>query len=221
MASVYYHDRLQAGKQIYQAMEAQVDGAPAAVITLDSESAITAAQVANLFRAPLHMFISEEVSIPGNLVIGTVNSTGSFTGSYGMSESESQYWYGEFRSHIDQARQQTFSGINRKLGGRAVIRKELLKNRVLIVVADALTDPSALTSLMTYLKPIAYTKLLIGIPIVTPQVYDVVKQLSTFNYCPGIVDYFYGVDHYFEDNTIWQEDKAINLIQQSLAAWPA
>lgn len=221
MASVYFHDRREAGDHVYQAMIAQAGTAPVAVVALGTEATVTAAQVATLFRAPLHLFMSEEVSVPGNLVVGTVDSAGSYTPSYGMSSSDTEYWYSEFRGHIDQTRQQNFSSMNRKLGGRVLIRNDLLKDRVIIVVADALTDPSALSSLMTYLKPVTYKKLLVGVPIVTMPVYDYIKQIADFSYTPGIVDFFYGVDHYFEDNTTWKEDQAISLIQKSLATWPA
>lgn len=221
MASVYFHDRVEAGKQIYQALHEHVSSVPSAVITLNSESATTAAQVASLLGAPLHLFMAEDISVPGNLVIGSVNNDGTFTSSYGMSEADSQYWYGEFRSYIDQTKQQTYSQMNREIGNRTIIRKDLLKDRSILVVADTLVNPSELTSLMAYLKPIKYNKLLIGVPIVTASVLDMIKLVSDFCYCPGIVDMFYGVDHYFEDNTMLNEENAINLIQKSLAAWPA
>jgi len=100
-------------------------------------------------------------------------------------------------------------------------RKDLLNHRSIIAVTDCLTSPAPLDSFIDYLKPVAVNKLYICAPIIKADLVSHIRQVSDFAFFAGTVDFFYGKDHYFEDNAVYDRSAGINLVSSYLQLWPA
>jgi hypothetical protein len=81
-------------------------------------------------------------------------------------------------------------------------------------------DKSAqLDSFISYLKTISYKKLTFCSPILMTNLISHIEQkCDEFQYL-GNIDFFYGADHYFEDNTVVDREQAIDSISQALKLW--
>lgn len=219
MASVYFKNRQQAAEQAIPAF-AHLRGKPVAVVSLSTDSLTIGAMLANSLLCPLQLYLSADIEVPGGLLVGSVDDSGGFSYDSGLSHSEADYYYQQFRGYIDDAKRQAFSSISRELGTKTVIRKDLLRGCHIVVVDDCMADAAALNSFVNYLRPIAYQQLHVCSPIVATSIVSRIQQISGSYYFAGNVDFFYGKDHYFEDNTVWQRAQAIEIVSNTLKLWP-
>ncbi len=220
MAAVYYKSRVEAGERALEAFR-QFAAEPLTVVSLSTDALVIGAELANALQCPLQLYLTADIDVPGGVRVGGVNQEGGFSYSSNMSSGESDYFYQEFRGYIEDAKRTAFSSMNRELQGQTVIRKDLLKGRSIIVVDDCMTTTVALDSFIDSLKPITYNKLYVCTPIISTQLVSHAQQVSDYVYFAGTVDFFYGKDHYFEDNTMYDRTTGIQVVSQFLNLWPA
>ncbi len=220
MSAVYYKSRIEAGQKAIEAFM-RFKGEPLTVVSLNTDSLTIGAQLSQALSCPLQLFMAQNVDIPGDLNLGAVNTEGGFSYNSDLTSGETDYFYQEFHGYIEDAKRQAFSTINRELGSQVVIRKDLLRHRSIIIVTDCLTDVAPLDSLMSYLKSIAYNKIYICAPIVQADLIPHLRQISDYVYFNGDVDFFYGKDHYFEDNSVYNSQEGISIVSNYLKLWPA
>lgn len=219
MSAVYYKSRQEAGQKAIEAF-AYLKGQPLTVVSLDTDSLVIGALLSSALNCPLQLYVTTDIDVPGNLNVGSVNQGGGFSYSSELSSGESDYYYQEFRGYIEDTKRSAFSNLNRELKGQTVIRKDLLKGRGIIIVDDCLTSRVTLDSFMEYLKSITYQNIYICAPIISSKLISHVRQLSEFSYFAGTVDFFYGKDHYFEDNSVYDRNAGIKLVSDFLKLWP-
>lgn len=220
MGPVYFKNRQEAGEKAVQAF-AHLRGQPLTVVSLNTDALVIGAMLSNALGCPLQLYVASDIDVPGNLNIGSVNQSGGFSYSSELSRGETDYYYQEFRGYIDDAKRTAFSGLNRDLKGQTVIRKDLLRNRNIVIVDDCLTERVTLDSFVEYLKSISYQQLYICAPIISSELISHTRQISAFSYFAGTVDFFYGKDHYFEDNSVYDRTQGMQLVSNFLKLWPA
>ncbi len=47
-----------------------------------------------------------------------------------------------------------------------------------------------------------------------------IKHMSDKSHILGLIDFFFGVDHYYEDNTVLARENVIKVISDTLKLWP-
>lgn len=196
-------------------------GQPLAVISLNTDSLVIGAMLSSALACPLQLYVASDIDVPGGLNVGSVNQSGGFSASSELSYGEVDYYNQEFRGYIEDAKRNAFSTLNRELKDQTVIRKDLLRGRSILIVDDCLTERTTLDSLMEFLKSIRYQNIYICAPIISAELISHVRQLSSYCYFAGTVDFFYGKDHYFEDNTVYERTAGIELVSNFLKLWPA
>lgn len=221
MSIVYFKNRVVAGQQAAQALFQQPVQTPTAVVSLSTDALLVAFQISQALHCPLHLYLSQEVVVPGGLNVGSVNQQGAFDYGSDLGSGFSDYYYQEFRGYIDDVTRQNFSQLNRELGNREVLRKDLLRGRDIYLVIDCLESVSALDSFLSFAKTFVVGKMTICAPLAMAKDMSHIQQISDNYFVAGTIDFFYGVDHYFEDNTVIPRDKAIEVVSRSLALWPA
>lgn len=221
MAVVYFKNRVVAGQQIAQTLAADKQSQKAAVVSLSTDAVLVAFQVAEYLHCPLHLYLSQDVVVPGGLHVGSVNQEGAFDYGSDLGNGYADYYYQEFHGYIDDATRENFSELNRELGSREVLRKDLLRGRDIYLVIDCLETTTALDSFLSFVKTFSVGKIIICAPLAMAQDMSHIQQISDKYFVAGTIDFFYGVDHYFEDNTVIPRDRAIDVVAKTLALWPA
>ncbi len=221
MAVVYFKNRVAAGQQVAQALITAQQSNTTAVVSLSTDAVLVAFQLAEALRCPLHLYLSQDIVVPGGLHVGSINQEGSFNSGSDLGNGYMDYYYQEFRGYIDDTTRQNFSQLNRELGNREVLRKELLRGRDIYLVIDCLEATTALDSFLSFAKTFAVGKIIICAPLAMSKDMSHIQQISDKYFVAGTIDFFYGADHYFEDNTVIPRDQAIDVIAKTLALWPA
>lgn len=221
MASVYYKNRVEAGKKIVDfVLLEKLHSDTASIVSLNTNSLLVALQLALHLKCPLHLYLSEGIKIPGNMQIGSVNQEGQFSYGSDLGAGYSDYYYQEFRNYIEDSKRDSFSKLNRELAGRNVMRTDLLHKRTVFIVIDCLEQTTALDSFLNFVRMMSLTRVVVCAPLAMANDMSHLQQISDKYFVEGVLDFFFGVDHYFEDNTVIERDQAIEMVSRALATWP-
>lgn len=219
MASVYFKSRSEAGRRLAELIRDRPLG-DSAVVSLSVDAALIALELARALECPMQLYLEESISIPGGLQIGSVDQDGGFRYASDISTGHQDYFYQEFRGYIEETKRASFSSLNRELKGRETLRKDLLHGRHIFVVADCLQNLVPVTSFIASIKSVEYDAVIVCAPLIMSKDVTDIKQISPTSYFMGALDFFYGADHYFEDNSVIDREKTIEIVSDTLKLWP-
>jgi predicted phosphoribosyltransferase len=177
--------------------------------------------ISQKLSCPLHLYLEEIITVPGGLEVGSVDQHGKFQYGSDISAGYQDYFYQEFRGYIEESKRESFSSLNRELKGRETIRNDLLHDRDIYVVTDCLDSLVPLNGLIESLKSIRYKSITLCSPLAMSKDTSTIQQLSDRFNIIGFIDFFYGVDHYYEDNSTLDRERIIQVISDTLKLWPA
>src|SRR5690606_20371889 len=103
----------------------------------------------------------------------------------------------EFHGYLEEQKREAYQKINRLLGDGGVISADMLRDRVVILVSDGLTDVTVLDVAMEFMKSIRINKLVITAPIVAVPVVDKAHILADDIEFLDVKDNYLDTDHYY------------------------
>lgn len=191
-----------------------------AVVTLSDGGALVGEQIAAQLHCVLMMIVTEDIDVPGeNLAFGAVSQGGKFTYNTSLSDGEIDEYASEFHGYLDDQKRQAFQRINRLIGDGGTIEPSLLRDHVVILVADGFDDMASLDVAIDYLKPMRLAKLVIATPITSLGVVDKMHVRADDLYILDVRENFMDINHYYDDNDIPSHDKIIDRISDIVMKW--
>ncbi|GAC1390645.1 MAG: hypothetical protein NVSMB46_00830 [Candidatus Saccharimonadales bacterium] len=216
---MYFINRAQAGRLLAKELEAY-STKDAIVIALNEGSVILGAQIAMRLHTNMVVYLSKNIFLPGeNDAIAGMSSTGTFTYNSLYSSAQIDDMSSEFHQFIDQKRLEKRHELNILMGDEGEIKKEMLRHRTVILVADGLASGMSLDLVADYLKTIAIKKLVIAAAIVSVSAVDRMHLLGDEIHTLTVTPNFMGTDHYYEDNTIPSIESAFKIIRNISLNW--
>jgi predicted phosphoribosyltransferase len=97
--------------------------------------------------------------------------------------------------------------------------KDLLRDHVVILVADGLDDSASIDVALDFLKPVRTQKLVVATPIATVAAVDKLHVVADELHILDVKDNFMGIDHYYEDNTVPSHEETIEKINEIILNW--
>lgn len=217
---MYFESRSQAGQLLAQQLFEKYRYEDCAVVALNDGGVLVGEQIAEELHCVLTMLLSEEIDVPGESAsFGSVSQEGNFTYNSEFSTGEIDGYTSEFHGYLDEKKREAFNKLNRLLGDGGVISSELLRDRVIILVADGFSNVSSLDVAFDYLKPIRTKKLVVAAPLATVGVVDQLHVAADELHILDVKENFLGVDHYYEDNYIPSREETIAKINQIILNW--
>ncbi len=216
---MYYYSRAEAGRKLaakllgYQTKNC-------AIIALSPGAVLVGAQIAIKLHSNLMMLTTENIEIPGeNSPYGAINEANILTYNNSFSTGEIEEFNMEYFNLIEQQRLQKVQKLHRLIDANGQVRRELLKNHVVIVVADGLSSGLSLDVAGDYLKPIRVQKLIAVCPVASPQAVDRMRLFSDEVHCLSVTENFVETNHYYEDNTIPSKEGLYKIIRNISLSW--
>lgn len=217
---MYFNDRTDAGRQLAAQLVPVYKDKNCVVVALSDGAVVAGIEVANSLGCALSMLVSENINLPGETsAIGAVNQDGGFSYNSALSQGQVDEYDSEYHGHIEQQKMQAFHRVNQLLGSSGVISRDLLRNRIVILVSDGLKDSVALDVAEAYLKPIKIEKLIIATPLASVKAVDRMHLLADEMYCLNATDNYLDTDHYYEDNKMPSHEKIVSTIQNVVHEW--
>lgn len=216
---MYFIDRAEAGKKLAERLLAYRDQ-PTVVLAMSESSAIVAAQVAMRLHANMVLFMVKDIRLPNETdSAAAISSTGEFGYNTLLSAGEVEEISGEFRGFIEEQRIQKNHELNVLLGDGGVIKKDMLRHRVVIIVSDGLDSGFGLQMVANFLKTVAIKKVVVATPIASVNAIDLMHIVADELHCLSIPDNFMGTDHYYEQKNAVTVEDALKMIRNISLTW--
>lgn len=217
---MYFESRTQAGQVLAAQLLEAYRYENCAVIALNDGAVLIGEQVAGALHCVLTMLVTEDVDLPGeSLSLGAVSQAGNFTYNTSFSQGEIDGYVSEFHGYLEEQKREAFQNINRLIGEGGVIDRELLRDRVIILVSDGLDDSASLDVALDFIKPIRYQKLVVATPVATVAAVDKMHIAADEIHILDVKTNYMGVNHYYEDNNMPTREQAIERINKIILNW--
>ena len=191
-----------------------------AVIALNDGAVVVGAQIAMRLHCVLTMLLTTSIKLQGEPdAIAEMNHMGGLTYNSSLSSGELEDIRAENFHYIEQEKSSKLFEMNRLLGQGGIIKPELLRGRVIIVVSDGLTNGMSLHAVADYLKPIKIEKLVMVTPFASVQAVDQMHILADEIMCLNVVENIISIDHYYEDNKLPSHEKIVQIIEDIILHW--
>src|SRR5690606_5736842 len=125
------------------------------VLALSPGAVIISAQVAVKLHANMALLLTEGVFLPGEKdPIAAMSAAGIFTYNNMFSPGQIEDFVSEYHHFIEEKRLQKLRQLNRLVGKDGEIKREYLRNHVVICVSDGLSSGFSLDIAAAFLKTI-------------------------------------------------------------------
>lgn len=217
---MYFESRAQAGRMLAEQLVDKYRFENCAVVALSDASVEVGEQIASALHCILTMLVIEDIQIPGeSMSFGGVSQTGNFTYNSSLSAGEIDEYAGEFHGYLEEQKREAMQRLNRLVGEGGVIDVDMLRDRTIILVADALDASPPLDVAMDFLKPVRINKLVVATPIATVPMVDKLHIMADELHVLDVKENFLGVNHYYEKNDVLTHEETVAKINQIILNW--
>ena len=216
---MYFSDRAQAGKQLVPELLKYKDK-KCTLVALSDGAVVVAAQLAAILECPITMLMTSPIVAPGEPdAVASINQEGVYSFNSRYSSGEQEEFDMEYHHVFEQQKLDRLGEMHRLLGRNELIRKDLLKGRTVILVADGLGSVASIDSAILFLKSIKVKRLVIATPFAEIHVVDRMQILADDIACLSVIQNFMGTDHYYENNQIPPHETVVKTIQNMIQKW--
>lgn len=217
---MYFESRSEAGKLLAQRLLAQYRYENCAVVALSDGAVLVGEQIAQALHCILTMLLVEDIDLPGeSMSFGAVSQNGAFTYNGMFTLGEIDEYVSEFHGYLDDQKRQAFQKINRLLGEGGLIENDMLRDHVVILVADGVDNGAALDVAIDFLKPIRLQRLIVVTPVASVAAADKLHLLADELHILDVKQNYMGTNHYYTDNTIPSHEETIAKINEIVLNW--
>lgn len=216
---MYFTDRTQAGRQLAERLF-KYRYENCVVVALSTDSVLIAEPIAEALHCIATLFPTEDITLPGEPdPLGTINQEGGFSYNSELSSGQIEEYSSEFMGYIEEQKVNQYHRINELLGEGGVVDKNLLRDHVIIAVADGLMNGTPLDALTDFLKPIRIQRFVVATPLASVRAVDRMHILADELHVLNVTDNYLDTNHYYDDNTVPSRKEAIAKINQIILNW--
>jgi len=217
---MYFESREEAGLKLAADLVQRYRYENCAVVALSDGGVIVGEQIAAALHSILTMLLVENIDVPGEgMSFGAVSQNGSFSYNGSFSQGEVDEYASEYHGYLEEQKREAFQKINRLLGDGGMINNDMLRDHVVILVADGFNSGAALDAAVDFLKPIRISRLVIAAPVASTQAVDKLHMLADELHILDVKDNYLDTDHYYNQNTIPSHEDTVAKINKIVLNW--
>ncbi|HSX08002.1 MAG TPA: phosphoribosyltransferase family protein [Candidatus Saccharimonadales bacterium] len=217
---MYFKSRVEAGQILAEQIAKRYQGKQCAVVALNDGGVMVGAQIAIQLHAVLMLLLTESVNLPReDTPVGGISQDGSFSYNKEFSEYELEDLVSEYHGVIEQEKLDKLQQMHRLIGRGGLLRKDLLRNHVVILVTDGLRNGFTLDIAAEFLKPIEIERLIVATPLASVPAVDRMHIAADEIFCLSVVEDYISTEHYYETQDVPDHDLVIKTIEQIVNHW--
>ena len=191
-----------------------------AVVALNDGGVVVGAQIAAELHCVLGMVLMSEITLPRESAgVGSVSSDGAFSYNSDYSSGEVEELQSEFRSYIEEQKLTKLHEMNALLGDGGLMRKDLLSDHNVILVADGLRGGALLSAAELFLKPVRIDRLIVATPLADIKALDKIHVMADEIQCLDTIDGTFELNHYYDKNDIPDHETIVKTIENIILHW--
>jgi len=217
---MYFENREQAGNILAKELVDKYRYENCCVVALSDGAVVVGEQIARELHCILTMLLVQEIEVPGEgISFGAVAEDGGFTYNGMFSAGEIEEYASEYHGYLEEKKREAYQNLNRLLGDGGLIDENMLRDHVVILVADGLDTGLSLDSAVNFLKPIRIKRLVVATPVSTVQAVDKLHIMADELHILDVKDNFMGTNHYYTHNDIPSHEDTIAKINKIVLNW--
>ncbi len=217
---MYFNSRVDAGQKLAGKIASKYQGQPCAVVGLSDGGVMIGAQIALQLNCVLTMLLSDTIELPREeTAIAGISQDGAVSYNPAYSSGEIDEMVGEYHGFLEQAKMEKMHAMHRQAGHGGLIRKDLLRDRVVILVSDGLVNGFSLDIAAEFLKPIKTKKLVVATPLASIPAVDRMHILADDIFCLSVVQDYMDTDHYYDVRDVPPHELVIKTIERVVSNW--
>lgn len=217
---MYFASRVQAGRMLASRLVPKYRYENCAVVALNDGGVVVGAQIAAELHCVLGMLLMSEIMLPReNDGIGSISSDGVFSYNADYSTGEIDELQAEFRGFIEEQKLTKLHEMNALLGEGGLMRKDLLSDHNVILVADGLMGGSLLSAAELFLKPIRLERLIVATPLADVKALDKIHIMADEIQCLDTMDGTFELNHYYDQSDIPDHETIVKTIENIILHW--
>lgn len=191
-----------------------------AVLALGDGGAMVGVQIAKQLHCVLTLLASSEIMLPREPEpIAGITSGGTVSYNHAYSAGELDEMVGENYGFIEQEKLSHMHDLNQLLGKGGTINKSLLKDHIVIIVADGLKTGFPVDLAVEFLKPVATDKIVVAAPFASVSAVDRMHVLADDIFCLNVIHDYFDTDHYYDKQDVPDHATVLDSIENIIANW--
>ncbi len=217
---MYFKSRVEAGQKLAEQIVKKYQGKQCAVVALSDGGVMVGAQIAMKLHCVLTMLVSEAIELPReNTAIAGIAQDGSLSYNSAFSPGELEEMLSEYRGYFEEEKVQKIRHMHSLMGHSGLIRKDLLREHIVILVSDGLSNGFSMDIAAEFLKPIHMQRLVIATPVAGVQAVDRMHILADEIFCLSVVEDYISTDHYYDQHDVPSHELVVKTIEQIVTHW--
>lgn len=217
---MYFKSRVEAGQKLAEQIAQKYHGQPCAVVGLSDGGVMVGAQIALKLGCVLTMLISETIELPREqTALAGIAQDGSVSYNSAYSPGQIEDFLSEYHNFFEQAKLEKLHEMHELAGHGGLIRKDLLRDHVVILVSDGLSSGFSLDIAAEFFKPIKTKKMVVATPLASIQAVDRMHVLADDIFCLSVVEDYISTDHYYDTQDVPSHDLVVKTIERVVAHW--
>jgi len=217
---MYFKSRVDAGQKLADQIVKKYSGQQCTVVGLSDGGVMVGAQIALKLKCVLTMLLSDTIELPReDTAIAGISQDGGVSYNTAYSPGQIEDFVGEYRNFIEQEKLTKIHEMHQLVGKGGLIRKDLLRDHVVILVSDGLSNGFSLDIANEFLKPIHIKKLIVATPLASVQAVDRMHILADDIYCLSVIEDYITTDHYYDTQDVPSHDLVVKTIEEVVGHW--
>lgn len=217
---MYFKSRVEAGQKLAEKIVQKYQGQPCAVVGLSDGGVMVGAQIALQLNCVLTMILSDVIALPKEeTAIAGISQDGSVSYNAAFSSGQIEEFLGEYHGYIEQEKLFKMRQMHKLTGRGGLIRRDLLRDRVVILVSDGMSNSFALDTAAEFLKPIKVKKLVVAVPFASVKAVDRMHVLADDIFCLSIIQDYISTEHYYDTQDVPPHDLVVKTIERIVGHW--
>lgn len=217
---MYFKSRVDAGQKLADLISKKYPGNDCAVVGLSDGGVMVGAQIALKLQCVLTMLVSDTIELPReDVAIAGISQDGAVSYNSAYSPGQIEEFVSEYHGLIEQEKLTKMHEMHRLMGRGGLIRRDLLRDHNVILVADGLSNGFSLDIAAEFLKPIHTKRLIVATPFASVQAVDRMHILADEIFCLNVIEDYISTDHYYDTQDVPSHDLVIKTIEQIVSHW--
>ena len=216
---MYFKSRAEAGVKLANELMPLYRYENTVVVALSEAGVAVGYQIAVNLHAALRRLLMTTIHIDDESIdYATVMPGGVIAVNPALSDSEQQYYYGEYAGWLEERIREGILNIDRQMGPEE-ISPENLRGYNVILTDDGVDNPTKLQAALTWLKPARVDKVILAAPIISVPALDVAHVIFDELHVLGVAANYLATDHYYDEDDKPDDQMARQMIQVTINNW--
>lgn len=216
---MYFKSRAEAGVKLADELMPLYRYENTVVVALSEAGVAVGYQIAVNLHAALRRLLMTTIHIDDESIdYATVMPGGVVAVNPALSNSEQQYYYGEYAGWLEEKIREGILSIDRQMGPEE-ISPENLRGYNVILTDDGIDNPTKLQAAITWLKPARVDKIILAAPVISVPALDVAHVIFDELHVLGVAANYLATDHYYDEDDRPDDQMARQMIQATIANW--